>query len=550
MELNISIDGTVKKYMKGKSLLEISKDFQEKHPYLIVAALVDNELRELTYCPENDCSVTFIDLSDEYGNKIYVRSLSFVFIRAAKELFPNCRVTVEHSLGKGLYCEIHGKKHLNEKDVSAIESRMREIVENDEPFVKETVSLKKAIDLFKKQGQMDKVRLLKYRKDPFINIYSCGWLKDYFYGYMVPSTGFLKKFKLKFYLPGLIILYPHKENPDIVPEFKDQPKLARIFRESEHWAEILKVGDVGSLNDYIASGRSGELIQIAEALHEKKLAQIADMITQNIERLHLILIAGPSSSGKTTFAQRLAIQLKVNGLQPVSISLDDYFLNREQTPLDEDGKPDFEAIEAIDLDLFNEHLIKLIHGEMVEIPRFNFKTGKREPKGIPLKIKKNQPIIIEGIHGLNERLTPSIPKDNKFKIYVSALTQLNIDDHNRIPTTDTRIIRRIVRDSQFRSLDALGTIKLWPSVRRGEEKNIFPFQEDADVMFNSALVYELAVLKKYAEPLLKEIDSSSPEYPKAKILLKFLQYFLPIGDEKDIPPNSILREFIGGSCFR
>ncbi|QSQ07767.1 Threonine--tRNA ligase 2 [Koleobacter methoxysyntrophicus] len=549
MKITLFPSGEVFFYKDGTSLLEISRDFQDKFPLTIVAARVNNMLRELTYIPEGDVELEFVDLTSEDGERIYVRSLSCVFIRAAREIIKGCRVSIEHSLGNGIYCEIHGDRSITESDVLAIEKRMREIIQKDIPFIKESIPLEEAVEMFEKDGQLDKVRLLKYRKRPFINIYSCGWFKDYFYGYMVPSTGFLKKFGLKFYPPGLILQFPNRYSPDDIPPYIDQPKLAAVFKEAEQWGEILGVADVGSLNERISMGRGRELVRIAEALHEKKIAQIADEIAQHSDRLRVILIAGPSSSGKTTFAQRLSVQLKVNGLRPVSVSLDDYFVNRDMTPRDENGNYDFESIEAIDIALFNRQLVELIEGKKVEVPTYNFQKGVREYRGNMLQVEKNQPIIIEGIHGLNERLTSSIPKENKFKIYVSALTQLNIDDHNRIPTTDTRILRRIVRDSQFRSNDALNTIKMWPSVRRGEEKYIFPFQEDANVMFNSALIYELSVLKRYAEPLLQKIDSRYREFPKARILLKFLDYFLPFDEEDEIPPNSIIREFIGKSCF-
>lgn len=549
MKITLFPSGEAFFYKDGTSLLEISRDFQDKFPSTIVAARVNNMLRELTYIPEGDVELEFVDLTSEDGERIYVRSLSCVFIRAAREIIKGCRVSIEHSLGNGIYCEIHGDRSITESDVLAIEKRMREIIQKDIPFIKESIPLEEAVEMFEKDGQLDKVRLLKYRKHPFINIYSCGWFKDYFYGYMVPSTGFLKKFGLKFYPPGLILQFPNRYSPGDIPPYIDQPKLAAVFKEAEQWGEILGVADVGSLNERISMGRGRELVRIAEALHEKKIAQIADEIAQHSDRLRVILIAGPSSSGKTTFAQRLSVQLKVNGLRPVSVSLDDYFVNRDMTPRDENGNYDFESIEAIDLALFNRQLVELIEGKKVEVPTYNFQKGVREYRGNMLQVEKNQPIIIEGIHGLNERLTSSIPKENKFKIYVSALTQLNIDDHNRIPTTDTRILRRIVRDSQFRSNNALNTIKMWPSVRRGEEKYIFPFQEDANVMFNSALIYELSVLKRYAEPLLQKIDSRYREFSKARILLKFLDYFLPFDEEDEIPPNSIIREFIGKSCF-
>ncbi|SHJ87447.1 uridine kinase [Caminicella sporogenes DSM 14501] len=540
-------DGTKFEVDKGITLEKLIDFTNYESKALIVAAKVNNLLRELNYEVVEDSHIEFIDLTTTDGQRIYKRSLSFVFIRAAMEILPDCRVSVEHSLSKGLYCEIHYERPINEEDVKKIEKRMKEIIDKNVPFKKETISKEEARKIFRKYKMEAKEKLLEYREKEFINIYSCGWLKDYFYGYMVPSTGYLKIFKLKYYMPGVIIQYPTIDEPNKIPEFVEQPKLAAIFKEAEKWGQILNIGYVANLNEKIQNNEYPELIRIAEALHEKKIAQIADMITERNKRV--VLIAGPSSSGKTTFAQRLLIQLKVNGLNPVTLSTDDYFVNREDTPRDENGNYDFEALEAVDLKLFNEHLIRLIQGEEVEIPVFNFKIGKREYKGNVLKITKEQPIIIEGIHGLNEKLTKDIPCDKKFKIYVSALTQLNIDDHNRIPTTDTRLIRRIVRDSKYRGHSALTTLKLWPSVRRGEERNIFPYQEEADVMFNSALVYELAVLKKYAEPLLKEISENEPEYSEVKRLLKFLSYFKSIDDEKYILQTSILKEFIGGSCF-
>lgn len=532
----------------GTTLKQIVGRMQDQYPSPIVAGKVNNELKDLDYVFTEDAQVELLDLTTEEGMMIYRRSLTFVLIRAAKEVFPGSDVSIEHSLGKGLYCEFHNLPHpLTAEDVQAVEERMSLIISRNEPIVKREMPRDEAIALFANTGQKEKVKLLQYRNSPVLHVYQCGWLCDYFYSYMVPSTGYLTQFSLLYYPPGVVLRFPEKENPTTIPPYVERPKLFQIFRESEHWARILQVEDVASLNGIIESGRGPELVRVAEGLHEKKIAQIADMISSQ-PKVRVILIAGPSSSGKTTFAQRLSIQLRVNGLRPISISLDDYFVDREKTPKDEHGEYDFEALEALDVKLFNEHLLRLIAGEEVEIPVFNFYTGRREEKGIKLQIAADQPIIIEGIHGLNEKLTEAIPRENKFKIYVSALTQLSIDRHNRIPTTDTRIIRRIVRDSQFRGFDALTTLRKWPSVRRGEERNIFPFQEEADVMFNSALVYELAVLRPYAEPLLASIDRSVPEYAEAKRLAKFLSYFVPLGSE-DIPQNSIVREFIGDSCF-
>lgn len=543
--------GDVYEYEKGIALEEIARRFQQEGRCQIVAAIVDNELHELNSTVDRDCHVKFIDECSSVGSRIYQRSISFVFMRACMEIFPQCKVSVEHSLSKGLYCEIHCScgRAINQYDTELIENRMRQIIEEDVPFIKRKMPLDEAIKIFDEYGQNRKVKLMKYRQETYVNMYECGWVKNYFYGYMVPSTAYLKAFKLRFFKPGIVIQLPRKEANGQIPLFQEQPKLFRIFRETERWARILKIDYVASLNNLVETNKEADFIRVAEALHEKKVAQIADSILENIDEKKLILIAGPTSSGKTTFTERLKIQLRVNGLDPVSISLDDYFVDRGKTPLDEKGNPDFESINAIDLELFNRDLEKILAGEAVEIPTFNFHHGMREYRGNVIQITKEQPLILEGIHCLNDELTKSIPRRNKFKIYISALTQLNIDEHNRIPTTDTRLIRRIVRDSKFRSHDANRTLFLWENVRRGEEQNIFPFQEDADVMFNSALFYELSVLKKYVEPLLLEVDTTSPHHPEAKRLLKFLSYFVPLENEEDIPKTSILKEFIGGSSF-
>lgn len=541
-------NGQIAAYDKGVSLVAISRDTAHRYAAPVVAAKVNNEIRDLQSVLEQDSKVDFLDLHTDEGMKVYQRSLTLVMIAAAQELFPGCEVTVEHSLSKGLYCELHHGREVTPDDIARLEKQMRQIILEDRQIVRKTLPRAEAIELFKAAGQQEKVSLLEQLGREKVSIYYCGQVYNYFYGTMTPSTAYLKVFELRYYPPGIILRLPEKDNPDVLPKFVENPKLFKVFQEGAQWGNILKCGYVATLNKCSKNGDINDIMRVAEALHEKKVAQIADFVSSHRNEVRVILVAGPSSSGKTTFAQRLNIQLRVNGVWPVPVSLDDYFVNRDKTPLDENGDLDFESIESIDLELFNAHLARILAGEEVELPTFNFKTGEREYRGHRIKIDKGQPLIIEGIHGLNERLTASVPRHCKVKIYVSALTQLSIDNHNRIPTTDARLIRRIVRDSQFRSHDALMTLKMWPSVRRGEERNIFPFQEEADVMFNSALIYELAVLKRYAEPLLKQVSRDNPEYSEARRLLNFLEYFSLVSDD-EIPNNSILREFIGKSCF-
>lgn len=536
-------------FEKGITIEEITNKYQESWHAPIVAAKVNNSLRELSYTLEADSDMEFVDMSMDDGMRIYLRSLIFIFIRACNEVFPDSRVLIEHTLGNGLYCEVHGEFPMTPRQIKRIEDKMRDIVEIDEPFERKRVSKVDAEGIFNDMGFYDKIEMLKFRPEDYVNLYKCGWMYDYLYGYMVPSTGYIQNFKLQFHLPGVVLLYPSKDRPNQVAHFEDSPKLFRVFRESEKWGSRIDINNAADLNNAIKNERGGELIRICEAQQEKAIAQIADDISEHRDGVRLILIAGPSSSGKTTFAQRLRVQLMVNGLKPVSISMDNYFLNREDIPLNEDGKRDMESIDVIDIELFNEHLTRLIQGQEVEIPHFNFHKGSREYIGNVIKIDEDQPIIVEGIHGLNEQLTSMIPKPNKYKIYISALTQLNIDNHNRIPTTDTRLIRRMVRDNLFRGTPIEGTLSMWPMVRAGEEKYIFPYQEQADFMINSALIYELAVLKPYILPLLEEIGDDSPHYTEVNRLKKFMKYFVTLESEY-IPNNSILREFIGGSCFQ
>lgn len=547
--LNLTIEGEKKVFFiedscPGLKLQEIAYEMEDNYSGYISVASIDNKLQELTTLISNDCSIEFLDTNNRDGYRVYSRSLTLVFIMACEELYENCKVCIEHSLSNGLYCEVHTDKILTEKDKEDIKIKMQEIIDSDYKIEKTIMTKDESIDFFYKHNMINKSELLKYKEHEDIKVYKCNNHIDHFYGHMLPSTGYLKTFDLIKYEGGFILLGPSEENKSKAREFIPKPKLANIYLEMEKWSTLMGVDTVLSLNKIIENGTYGELIRIVEALQEKKLGQIADIIKQENKRI--ILIAAPSSSGKTSFAHRLSIHLKVNNLQPISISLDDYFVDRDKTPLDEFGNYDFESIYAIDLEKFNKDLSDLLEGKEVTIPRFNFKKGISE-EGKKLKIEKNQPIILEGIHGLNPILTSSIPDKEKFKIYLSVLTQLNLDEHNRIPTTDLRLIRRIVRDNQFRGHDATRTILTWDSVRRGEKQNIFPYQEEADMIFNSSCVYELAILKAYVKPLLEEIDSNSKAYSEANRLLKFLQYFVELRDISDLPPTSIIREFIGGS---
>ena len=532
----------------GKTLIEILKEIDMYDSKIVVGAIVNNHLCDLTTTIEEDSTVKFLSINDEIGNRIYRRSLFMVMTKAIYAIFPSSKLSIEHSLSNGMYCELHKNSPLSQTDLEKIKEKMFELVENDLPINKHFMENNKLREILTKQGFLEKVDMLDYFKKDKIPVYELDGNFDYFFYNMVPSTGILDRFDLHYRMPGFILLFPQRGKPYEVPEFIEQPKLANIFYEYEKWGEVVGVSNVSDLNKIVKDNKYHDLIRVNEAFHEKKIANIADAITDKIDKNRVILIAGPSSSGKTTFAQRLSIQLRVNGIKPISISTDNYFLNRDDTPLNEEGNYDYETIEAIDLELFNKHLIALLKGKGVELPTFNFHSGKREYRGDFLQLKEDQPIIIEGIHSLNERLTAIIPQDNKFKIYISALTQINIDRHNRIPTTDARLIRRIVRDHYFRNRSAAVTLDWWPGVRRGEEINIFPFQENADVMFNSALIYELSVLKKYAVPLLNDISPEESTYYQAERLLDLLECFLII-EEEDIPRVSILKEFIGGSAF-
>ena len=531
------------------TLLELAQEVQKKGEPLIVAARVDNVLRDLQTSVGDFHTIELVDTKSEFGRRIYRRSVVFLFIMTVRELYPEAEVVVQFTAHKGLYCAIQSPFDVTESVVRALEQRMREIVAENRPIVKKRLQREEVVQLFKKSEQIEKANLVMSLETEKASLYYCGEFYDYLFGPMVSATGVLDKFALDAMPGGVLLRTPEPSAPEIVPAFKEQPKFGSILMEAERWASVLHCDYVSDLNRYIRRGEVADIIHVSEALHEKKIAEIADHIASNIKELRLILIAGPSSSGKTSFAQRLRIQLRVNGIEPVSISLDDYFRNWEDTPRTKDGAYDFENIGALDVELFNDHLVRLLNGEEVILPHYNFLTGKREVGSEHLSIAPTSPLIVEGIHGLNEALTASVPRGKKFKIYISALTQLNIDAHNRIPTTDARLLRRMVRDYQFRGAYALKTLRQWPDVRAGEEKNIFPFQEEADAMFNSALIYELAVLKRYAVPLLEMVPRDVPEYTKANRLLDFCRCFSDITEEYDIPNNSLLREFIGKSIF-
>ena len=546
----VNIGGQVREYPEGTAYYAIAREYQKEYDNDIVLAVIDGKLQELHKTVSRDCEIRFLTTGDAAGHLTYKRGVSFLLVKSVYDVAGHDRVEqvrIHFSVDKGYYCTVRGDFRLDEAFLQQVEARMREMVEMDLPICKRTIHTDEAMELFKKHGMKDKERLFRYRRVSKVNIYSINEFEDYYYGYMVPSTGYLKYFKLHLYDEGFVVQMPEASDPKTVPEFRPKKKLFRVLKESTRGGDMMGIETVGSLNDYVTEGDSRELILVQEALQEKQIAQIAEQIAENREK-KFVLIAGPSSSGKTTFSRRLSIQLRVSGLVPHPISVDDYFRNRVDTPLDEEGKPDYEGLGALDVETFNRDLQELLAGRRIELPTFNFKTGKREYNGKRMQLGENDILVIEGIHCLNDALTRDLPQKNKFKIYISALTQLNIDEHNRIPSTDGRLIRRMVRDARTRGTSAKQTIAMWRSVRRGEEDNIFPYQEQADAMFNSALLYELAVLKPYAEQILFGIERDCEEYQEAKRLLKFLDYFVGIGSES-IPKNSILREFIGGGCF-
>ena len=545
----VKINGITKEYPEGTTWMEVAREHQKEYEYDILLVRVNGKLQEL-HKQVKDCELSFVTAKDKPGMSAYQRSASLMMLKAFYSVAGAGNVEklmIDFSIGRGFFVEARGNFVLNQEFLDAVKAKMREYVERKIPIMKRSVSTDDAIELFEKLGMYDKARLFRYRMVSRVNIYSIDGFEDYYYGYMVPDTGYLKYFDLKRYQYGFVLLLPTMGKPKELPEFVPQDKLFATLAESARWGRGTDLETVGALNDTIAAGGMAHLILIQEALQEKKIAEIAAQIAEK-KTAKFVMIAGPSSSGKTTFSHRLSIQLEAAGLRPHPIAVDNYFVNRADSPRDAEGNYDYESIKCLDVEQFNRDMTALMAGERVELPYYNFKKGIREYKGDFLQLGKDDILVIEGIHCLNDELSYALPRESKFKIYISALTQLNIDEHNRIPTTDGRLIRRMVRDARTRGSSARETIRMWPSVRRGEEQNIFPYQEEADAMFNSALIYELAVLKQYVEPLLFGIPRDCDEYVEAKRLLKFLDYFIGVSSE-DIPKNSILREFIGGSCL-
>ena len=547
---NVIVEGEQKSYIEGTRLKEIAEKYQNRFENDIVLAMVDNKLSELRQTIKDKSRISFLTTNTLCGNETYRRSAVMIMLKAFYDVYGHKieKIKVMYSLSKGYYCEIKGDISITKEVLSHVENRMRELVRADIPFEKRVVSTNDAVLFFKEHGMKDKEKLFKFRRSSRVNIYRLNKFEDYFYGYMVPSTGYVKEFELHPYDEGFVLQMPVKENPKQVPPFYPQEKVFSILKESSRWGQLMEIDTVGALNEQISKGNIRDIMLVQEALQEQKIAEIAKKI-QNKDGVKFIIIAGPSSSGKTTFSHRLSVQLRACGLHPHPIAVDNYFVNREDNPKDSDGNYDFEALEAMDIKLFNQDMDNLLNGKEVEMPTFDFTVGKREYKGNRLKLEKDDILVIEGIHCLNEKMTYMLPKESKFKIYISALTQLNVDEHNRISTTDCRLLRRIVRDARTRGINAEETLARWQSVRNGEERNIFPFQEQADIMFNSALIYELSVLKQYVEPLLFGIPMDSPYYTEAKRMLKFMDYFLGVSSD-NVPANSLLREFIGGGCFR
>ena len=546
----ITINGEQKQYPQGTTYENIAEEYQEQYNNLIAVVAANGKIRELFKRVTRDCKLDFFTLKDDIGYKTYVRTATMLLLKGVFDVFgeescQKCRV--EFAVGNGSYINPCGSIAATAENAEKIKNRMLELVEKKTPFMKKSYPIEDAMELFRSHHMEDKEKLFHYRMSSFVNIYEIEGYYDYYYGYMMPNAGYVKWFDVIAYDDGFMLVLPEKKNPTVVEPFKERKKLFQTLKDSEDWGRKIGIATVGDLNDGICSGSLSELILVQEAEQERKIGEIAKDIV-NRGGVKFVMIAGPSSSGKTSFSHRLSIQLRTLGKVPHPIGLDDYFVDREQTPRDENGDYNFECLEALDVKKFNEDMTRLLNGERVEMPSFNFKIGKREYHGNYKQLGPDDILVIEGIHGLNEKTSYALPEESKYKIYISALTNINVDDHNRIPTTDGRLLRRMVRDARTRGSDARRTIQMWPSVRRGEEENIFPFQEQADAMFNSVMIYELAVLKPFAEPLLFQIPKDAPEYYEAKRLLKFLDYFLSLPSES-IPNNSICREFVGGSCF-
>lgn len=548
--VTVTIQGEKKQYKKGTSYETICQEYQSNYDGLIGLVIVNGKIQELMKTVERDCELQFITLKNSVGHKAYVRTAIMMMIKALYDICGQAaleKIKVEFAIGQGYYCSITGDVKIDNTLVEKLKVRMLQLVQENLPIEKRTYPLEEAMALFWKYDMKDKIKLFRYRRSSSVNVYRLDDYYDYYYGYMLPATGYIRYFDVIAYDDGLMLLLPERKSPKTLSYFEPREKLFAALKQSTVWGQQMRIDTVGDLNDQICQGRLSEIVLVQEALQERRIGEIAEDIV-NRGGVKFVMIAGPSSSGKTTFSHRLSVQLKSYGLSPHPIAVDDYFVEREKTPLDENGNYNFECLEAIDVEKFNADMCDLLAGKTVELPSFNFKTGKREYKGNFKTLGRDEILVIEGIHGLNDRMSHSLPEESKYKIYISALTSLNVDEHNRIPTTDGRLLRRMVRDARTRGASAKHTISMWPSVRRGEEENIFPFQESADATFNSVLIYELAVLKQFAEPLLFSIQKGEPEYYEAKRLLKFLEYFLGVSSE-DLPKNSIVREFVGGSCF-
>ena len=547
----VTVNGKTREYPAGVTFGEIAGVYQKDYPYQIALAVRNGKIKELFKKVDQDCTVEFLTLADDTGHKTYNRTATIILMKAVNDVIGMDKIEkikMEFAIGSGYYCAQKGDFEITDEVVAQIKAKMQEYIDKDYCIIKKSMPLDDANIIFERQKMTDKVKLFRYRGSSTVNVYNLDGYYDYYYGFMLPSTGYVKYFDLQKYEDGLVLILPNKKNPTVLEEFHPLPKLFKSMEIAADWGEKLGVDTVSDLNDQIRGGGFNELVLVQEALQERRISEIAsDIVSRG--GIKFVMIAGPSSSGKTTFSHRLSVQLRTHGLTPHPLAADDYFVDRENTPRQPNGDYDFECLEAIDTQQFNDDMCALLAGERVELPTFNFVTGKREYKGNFKQLGPDDILVIEGIHGLNDKMSYALPAESKYKIYISALTTLNVDEHNRIPTTDGRLLRRLVRDARTRGATAKRTIQMWPSVRNGETENIFPFQESADAMFNSALIYELAVLKPYAEPLLYSIEKGEPEYFEAVRLLKFLSYFLGVGTE-ELPKNSIVREFVGGSCFR